>query len=87
MNEHTLINGEFARAFLSDVEDPILKTILDMAYVIIVKKYNHPGAHRLGADLDLRFLTEVLVELFSDRKLMQSVLAGERPGAWDDEDK
>jgi len=87
MNEHRLINGESARAYLSEVGDPVANTIVDMAYAIIVKKYNHPVAHRLGADVDLRFLTEVLAELLADRELVKRVLAGERPGAWDDEER
>jgi hypothetical protein len=87
MNENKLINGEAAAAYLSEVSDPIMKTIMDMACTIIVMKYNHPVTHRLEADLDLRFLAEVLVELFADRELVKRVVAGERPGAWDDEEK
>lgn len=79
----TIINTESASAFIRDMDDPILKTLLDMAYAIIAKRYSNPITHQLAADLDLRFVTEVLVELFSERELLKKVLDGERPGAWD----
>jgi hypothetical protein len=86
MDQSTLINREAAAAYLSEVGDPVIKTIMDMVNMIVLKKWKYPTAHRLGADLDLRFLAEVLVELFEDRERIKKVLAGERPGAWDDEE-
>ena len=61
--------------------------MMDMFFRIVVMKYSYPTDHQLGADLDLRFLAEVLVELFADRELIKRILDGERPGAWDDAEK
>jgi hypothetical protein len=87
MNENKLINNESAAAYLDEVGDPIISTIMDMFFRIVAMKYSYPDDHQLATDLDLRFLAEVLVELFADRELIKKILDGERLGAWDDEEK
>ncbi|NNJ27476.1 hypothetical protein [Alienimonas chondri] len=87
MNTHRIINQDSAREYFrqAGTDDPVLKTIVGRAYMRLLKAYYHSIDHRLEADLDLRFVAEVLVDLFKDRDVMKRILEGERPGAWDDD--
>ena len=84
MNTSKLINREAAGAYLNELGDPVVRTIMDMVHLRAVLRWQSPTTHPLGADLDMRFLAEVLNDVFADRAFMKRVLDGERPGAWDD---
>jgi hypothetical protein len=85
MTPNALFNRDLAEKYLVDQNDRVLRTAMDMITVIIIQKWKDPSGYRLQSDFDLRFLSEVLSEFFSDHDVIKKVLSGERPGAWDDE--
>ena len=80
-----IIRVNEAGVVLNPVTDPIQQRLIARATTLALNKYR-AGDYTSGGDLDMRFFTEVFVDLFADLDVIRNELAGERPGAWFDDD-
>ncbi len=85
MGEHgTLLYCDEAIRFIERIEDPVTKSLVNMAFVHLVKKV-HLEKHDLPrADLDMLFLVSSLKEFFAEHDILARTLHGEKVGAWFD---
>ena len=83
MAEHgTLRNCDEAMRFIEQIADPIARTFVNMAFVHMVKKV-HLGKRELPrTDVDMLFVVTALNEYFSEHDVLARTLAGEKVGAW-----
>jgi hypothetical protein len=78
------IKSEEAGQFTESIGDPITK--------LLVKHANYHLYRRLAekrlpeGQFDMRFYSDVMAEMFSDRDTVKRMLAGERVGAFFDEE-
>lgn len=86
MNDHgTLLYCDQAIRFIERIEDPVTKSLVNMAFVHLVKKV-HLEKHDLPrCDLDMLFLATSLKDFFAEHDVMTRTLQGEKVGAWFDD--
>ena len=80
-----IIRVDEAGIVMNTVSDPVKQRLLGRATTIALKKFR-AGDYAPGSDLDMKFFTEAFVELFADLDVIRKELAGERPGAWFDDE-
>jgi hypothetical protein len=83
----TLIHCEEAMRIIEQITDPVTKNLLNMAFVHFVKKQHLEKADSPRCDLDMSYLVTVLKDFFAEHDVLAQTLAGEKVGAWFDEDE
>jgi hypothetical protein len=87
MGEHgTLLHCDEAARFIEQIQDPVTKSLVNMAFVHFVKKVHLEKRDFPRGDLDMLFLVSALKEFFSEHEVIARTLEGEKVGAWFEEE-
>jgi hypothetical protein len=78
----TLLNTDEATRFIEQIEDPVTKTLVNMAFIHLVKKVHLEKRELPASDLDTLYLVKTLAEFFSEHAVLARALQGEKVGAW-----
>src|SRR5438105_1912977 len=86
MAEHgTLLYCDEALRFIEQIPDPVTQSLVNMAFVHLVKKVHLEHGDLPRSDLDMFFLVSRLTEYFSEHDVIARTLKGEKVGAWFDD--
>ena len=87
MSEHgTLVNCDEALSFIEQIEDPVTKSLVNMAFVHLVKTVHLEKRDFPETDLDMLFLVTTLNDFFAEHEVLARTLEGEKVGAWFEEE-
>jgi hypothetical protein len=78
----TLIHCDEALGEIEAIPDPITKSLVNMAFVHLVKQVHLEKRDLPDGDLDMLFLVSSLREFFADHGVIARTLEGEKVGAW-----
>ena len=78
----TLLQTDEALQRIERIEDPVTRTLVNMAFVQFVKKAHLAKRERPRADLDMLYVVETLEAFFADHDVLARTLQGEQVGAW-----
>jgi hypothetical protein len=81
----TLLDCDEAIRFIERIEDPVTKSLVNMAFVHLVKQVHLEKRDTPRTDLDMLFLVTSLKEFFAEHDVMARTLQGEKVGAWFDD--
>ena len=82
MSDHgTLLHCDEAQRFIDQIEDPVTRTLVNMAFVHLVKKV-HLERNYPNSDLDMVYLVMALKDFFAEHDVFARTLDGEKVGAW-----
>ncbi len=81
----TLLNCDEATRFIEQIQDPVTRNLVNMAFVHLVKRVHLEKRDRPAADLDMLFVVTSLKELFTEHEVIARTLEGEKVGAWFDD--
>ena len=81
----TLLNCDEAVRFIDQIQDPVTKNLVNMAFVHLVKKVHLEKRDLPRADLDMLFLVASLKDFFAEHDVIARTLEGEKVGAWCDD--
>jgi hypothetical protein len=70
--------------FIARIENPVTRSLVNMAFVHIVKRVHLQKSAAPRSDVDMLFLVTALAEYFSEHSVIARTLEGELVGAWDD---
>ena len=83
MPQHgTLLNCDEAMRLIEQVDDPVTKNLLNMAFVKFVKTTHLEKRLLPERDVDMVYVVTVLREYFSEHQVLCQTLAGDKVGAW-----
>jgi hypothetical protein len=82
-----LLYCDEAMRFIEEIQDPITKSLVNMAFVHLVKKVHLEKRDGPKSDLDMLYLVTGLKEYFSEHDVLARTLAGDKVGAWFEEEK
>ncbi|HTU19820.1 MAG TPA: hypothetical protein VMG10_17285 [Gemmataceae bacterium] len=82
----TLRNCDEAQRFMDQIADPITHTLVNRAFVHLVKKVYIEKRNLPQTDVDMLFLVTALRDFFSEHDVLARTLAGEKVGAWFEDD-
>lgn len=83
MTEHGVLrNCDEALRFIDRIADPITRTFVNMVFVHLVKKVHFEKRDLPQTDVDMLFLVTALADFFSEHDVLARTLAGEKVGAW-----
>ena len=87
MSNVQTIRNEEAMALLRslDAGDPITKSLVNNAMFHFMRRF-HTRKELPAADFDLMYFLELMKEMFSEHDVLKRMLAGERVGAFFDEE-
>jgi hypothetical protein len=77
-----LRSSEEAARFIERIADPVTKSLVNLAFVHLVKKAHLHNSDPPAGDVDMLFVVKGLAELFSEREVIARTLEGEQVGAW-----
>jgi hypothetical protein len=87
MTEHgTLRDCDEALRFIEQISDPVTRSFVNMAFVHLVKKVQFEKQILPRTDVDMLFLVSALKDFFSEHDVLSRTLAGEKVGAWFDDE-
>lgn len=78
----TLLNCEEALRSIEEIEEPVTRNLVNMAFVHMVKTSQLQGQVLPGEDVDMLFVVAALKDFFSEHDVIARALAGEKVGAW-----
>jgi hypothetical protein len=81
----TLVNCDEAVRFIEQIQNPVTRNLVNMAFVHFVKRVHLEKRDQPTADLDMLFVVISLNDFFSEREVIARTLEGEKVGAWFDE--
>ena len=81
----TLLNCDEAVEFIKQIQDPVTRNLVNMAFVHFVKRAQLEKRDRPTADLDMLFVVTSLKEFFAEHDVIARTLEGEKVGAWFDD--
>jgi hypothetical protein len=81
----TLLACDEATRFIEEIPDPVTRSLVNMAFVHLVKTVLLEKRASPSADLDMLFLVKALKEYFSEHEVIARTLEGEKVGAWFDD--
>jgi hypothetical protein len=81
----TLLNCDEAIRFIEQIQDPVTKNLVNMAFVQVVRTVHLEKRDLPETDLDMLFLVTCLKDFFAEHEVIARTLAGEKVGAWFDE--
>ncbi len=82
----TLLNCDEALQFIEQIEDPVTKNLVNMAFVHLVRRVHLEKRDRPRTDLDMLFVVTALKDFFAEQDVLARTLEGERVGAWFEEE-
>jgi hypothetical protein len=77
-----LLSCDEAIRFIEEISDPVTRSLVNMAFVHLVKTVLLEKRAVPSSDLDMLFLVKVLKEYFSEHEVIARTLQGEQVGAW-----
>ena len=80
----TLLNCDEAVRFIEQIQDPVTKNLVNMAFVHLVKTVHLEKRDLPRTDLDMLFLVISLKDFFAEHDVIVRTLEGEKVGAWFD---
>jgi hypothetical protein len=80
----TLLNCDEAVRFIEQIQDPVTKNLVNMAFVHLVKTVHLEKRDLPRTDLDMLFLVTSLNDFFAEHDVIARTLEGEKVGAWFD---
>jgi hypothetical protein len=80
----TLLNCDEALRFIERIEDPVTKSLVNMAFVHFVKKVHIEKRDPPKSNLDMLFVVVSLKDFFDEHDVIARTLDGEKVGAWFD---
>jgi hypothetical protein len=81
----TLLNCDEAVRFIEQIQDPVTRNLVNMAFVHLVKRVHLEKRDRPTTDVDMLFIVTSLKDFFAERDVIARALEGEKVGAWFDE--
>jgi hypothetical protein len=81
----TLLYCDEAVRFIEQIQDPVTKNLVNMAFVHLVKRVHLEKRDPPRTDLDMLFLVTSLKDFFAEHDVIARTLEGEKVGAWFDE--
>jgi hypothetical protein len=81
----TLLNCNEALRFIKQIQDPVTRNLVNMAFAQFVKRVHLEQHDRPTADLDMLFVVTALKDFFAERDVIARTLDGEKVGAWFDD--
>ena len=83
MAEHgALLHADEAARFIEQIQDPVTKSLVNMAFVRLVQTVLLEKRAFPRCDLDMLFLVTALKDYFSEHDVIARTLEGEKVGAW-----
>jgi hypothetical protein len=82
----TLLHCDEAVRFIEQIQDPVTRSLVNMAFVRLVKKA-HLERDLPRSDLDMLYLVTALEGYFSEHDVISRTLEGEKVGAWFEDDR
>jgi len=79
-----LLNCDEAVQFIEQIQDPVTKNLVAMAFVHLVKRVHLEKRDLPRTDLDMLFLVISLKDFFAEQDVIARTLEGEKAGAWFD---
>ena len=79
-----LLNCDVAVRFIEQIEDPVTRNLVNMAFVHLVKRVHLEKRDLPTTDLDMLFLVMSLKDFFADHDVIARTLEGEKVGTWFD---
>jgi hypothetical protein len=80
----TLLNCDEAIRFIEQIQDPVTKNLVNMAFVHLVKTVHLEKRDLPRTDLDMLFLVISFKDFFAEHDVIARTLEGEKVGAWFD---
>jgi hypothetical protein len=80
----TLLNCDEAVRFIEQIQDPVTKNLVNMAFVHLVKRVHLEKRDLPATGLDMLFLVTSLKDFFAEHDVIARTLEGEKVGAWFD---
>jgi hypothetical protein len=77
-----LLYGDEAVRFIEQISDPVTKSLVNMAFVHLVKTVSLEKRTLPRTDLDMLFLVTALKDYFAEHHVLARTLEGEKVGAW-----
>ena len=77
----TLLYCDEANRLIEQIQDPVTKHLVKMAFVHLVKKVHLEKSGFPSCDLDTLFLVTTLKDFFDEHEVLARTLAGEKVGA------
>jgi hypothetical protein len=84
-NHGKLLNCDEAIRYIERIEDPVTKSLVNMAFVHLVKKVQLEKDDLPESDFDMLFLVTSLRDFFAEHDVLARTLQGEKVGAWFDD--
>jgi hypothetical protein len=81
----TLRHCDEALRFIEQIQDPVTKNLVNMAFVHLVKTIHLERRDLPKTDLDMLFLVTSLKDFFAEHDVIARTLAGETVGGWFEE--
>jgi hypothetical protein len=75
-----------ALRFIEQIPDPVTKSLVNMAFVHLVKSVHLEKRDYPKSDLDMLYLVTALRDFFSEHDVIARTLEGEKVGAWFDDE-
>jgi hypothetical protein len=83
----TLLHCDEAMRVIDQIEDPVTRNLVNMIFVHMVKTTHLENQEHPDTDFDMLYFIKVMKEFFSEHQVLTQALAGEKVGAWFDEDE
>lgn len=81
----TLLNCDEAVRFIEQIQDPVTRNLVNMAFVQLVKTVHLEKRDLPRTDLDMLFVVTSLKGFFAEHDVIARTLEGEKVGAWFDD--
>jgi len=81
----TLLNCDEAVRFIEQIQDPVTKNLVNMAFVHLVKRVHLEKRDLPTTDLDMLFIVTSRKDFFAEHDVLTRTLEGEKVGAWFDD--
>lgn len=81
-----LQNCDEAMRFIDQIPDPITRSLVNLVFVHVVKDVHFEQESLPQTDVDMLFLVTTLAVFFSEHDVLARTLAGEKVGAWFEDD-
>jgi hypothetical protein len=85
-NYGTLLHCDEAMRFIERIEDPVTKSLVNMAFTHLVKQVHLEKRDLPRSDIDMLFLATSLRDFFAEHDVLARTLQGEKVGAWFDDE-
>jgi hypothetical protein len=81
----TLLNCDEAARYIEKIQDPVTKTLVNLAFVHFVKAIHVTKRDPPRTDLDMLFVVTALNDFFAEHEVIARALEGEKVGAFFDD--